>query len=543
MKSTVKDGTKKSLSQLALRILVQLGILLLLLIPTYIAISTYAIQKNAPEQSSYPSFDTMQLVGPTGTQIGTGDQDKALLAIFQPLLGSASEAQGVPSTHQAGRYTAIMHNKGVSELYTFYFSPDSPDCYYVAPDAGTFVIRSHEKTSLFLNSSYAFELYTGAKIPTLTTAATDEVIPSFAQWFYRTQNGSYTELMQATVLESILTYPVANDVGFYFSEQPDTHEVVIRQGALELYRGSAQGISLTLDNQTDFLDVEIFATYDKSDARPFYGTLTYRFRMEVVEAARFTPDELSVPFGGFFLVRCENVKNADKLEITVTPAQIAPMTPMVYEKDDFVYIAFPATRVGNSALQIKYGTITAGFELTVTRESSTHHTPTSSALKENYATLLRTHLPRLIQEKGAAVADTTLMPHGTFGVPSAERIFSFGDTLTVAGESLASTPLPFDLYRTNDPVCALSAGRVLEIGVDEHIGKYVIVDHGCGLYTWYAGLLEYHVNTGDYVARGEELGLGSTALYHEESVLIMATLGKAALSVDYLVTHQLNKFE
>jgi hypothetical protein len=72
------------------------------------------------------------------------------------------------------------------------------------------------------------------------------------------------------------------------------------------------------------------------------------------------------------------------------------------------------------------------------------------------------------------------------------------------------------------------------VGKDPLLGTYVIIDHGCGLYTWYAGLAEARAVVGDILAVGDTVGLSSTALYHEESVLIMATLGKTAVSLERL---------
>ncbi len=527
-------GKRARIKQLALFVLIRAGILLLLLIPAYIAIATYVIQKNAPQEDNTPVFDAMQLTGPTGAQIRSTPTGDTLLSVFLPLIGDAVETDGVPDSHRAGRYVASMSENGTHQPYTFFFSPDSEDCYYVTPDETVFVATAHEKTALFLNSSYAFELYTGAKIPTMTTAATDEIIPTGAQWYYRTENGLFTELTHLNVTSETRVYPIANDVAFYFSTQPDTHEVVIRHNAEELYRGDAQGISLALADHIDFLDFEISATFAESADKAFYGTLSYRFRMEVVEAAHFTPDRLSVPSGGFFIVQCENVKNVDKLQVTLTTAK-AP--PVIFEKDGLAYIAFPVGTAGQYQMNITYGTITATFDFTATATGSTHHTATTAALYQNFSALLRTHLPILINEKGAAVANTALLPRGTFLAYTEDRAFAYGDTLTVDGEDLSDIPLPFDLYCISGDVPALSAGRVLEIGVDEYIGKYVILDHGCGLYTWYAGLLEFRVQKDDYVQIGQAVGVASDSPDYGKPVLVMATLGKGALSVDYLTEH------
>lgn len=526
------EEQKRSAKQIVISVLIKAGILLLLLIPTYIAIATYIVQKNAPVENDTPDFQSIVLTGPTGTEIHSLPTGDTLLSVFLPLMESATEVDGVPESHREGRYTAQLTGEAETETYAFYFLPGSPDCYITAPDGTSFIVTAHEKTTLFLNSSYAFELYEGAKLPTLTTAATDEVTPTGVTWHYRTANGYYTPLAQTGATNSAHVYPIANDVAFYFSTQPDSHEVVIRHGTTELYRGAADGISLTLADQTDFLDFEITAVFDQHESKDFYGTLTYSFRMEVVEAARFTPSALSVPSGGFFIIRCENVKNVDKLLLAITPTTA---TPVIFEKDDFAYVACAAVTAGPYRLQISYGTITATFDLVATPVESTHHTLAREELYSDLPALLQTHLPRLINEKGADLVDVTLSPHGTFLTYTDQRLLAFGDTLRVDGTDLSASPLPFDLYRIDGDVPALSAGRVLEVGVDEYVGKYVILDHGCGLYTWYAGLSELRVQKNDYVGIGQAVGISSAQ--SGRPVLVMATLGKSALSKDYLATH------
>ena len=241
-------------------------------------------------------------------------------------------------------------------------------------------------------------------------------------------------------------------------------------------------------------------------------------------------------YGGYFIVRCENVNNPDKLTINTTPANI---TPVLFARGDLLYIAFPADQVGSHTLQITYGTISKSFELVATPTVGTMHSPDKTTLGTDYLTLLRTTIPALIAEKGANASSTlttdqTKIPGGNFAAVSAARIFSYADTLTLDGVAHTDTPLSFSLYRINGNVTALSAGTVLEVGEREDIGKYVIVDHGCGLYTWYAGLGELRTHTGAILRAGDAVGVASTKLYAENSALIMATLGKQTLSVEQL---------
>ncbi len=531
---------KEQRKKLVTTILVRLLILLLLLTPTYIAIASYASQKNAPVEDDLPVFDAIRLTGPSGKEIPSLAEGDTLLSVFLPLFGNTSKTDSIPPSHRDGAYTAVMKSGNKEEQYTFYFAPYSTDCYYTTPAGESFLSSNSERTETFLNSAYSYELYEGAKVPTLSTAVTDAVAPSLVSWHYRTKNGTFSALAQASVAGDTLTYPIAaNDVVFRFSSTPDAHEITIKHRETVLYNGSVDGISLSIEENMELLDVEMSATYHERADRDFYGTLSYRFRMEMVEAADFIPSTEQVQVGGYFIVRCENVNNTDKLTINMSPANI---TPVLFARGDLIYIAFPADKAGSHTLQITYGTISKSFELVATAPTGTVHAPDKSTLGTDYVTLLRTTLPTLIAEKGASVSGTlttdgTKIPNGKFAAVNAPRIFSYGDTLELDGVTHTDTPLPFGLYRINGTVSALSAGTVLEIGEREDIGKYVIVDHGCGLYTWYAGLGELRTHTGAILRAGDAVGVASTKLHTESSALIMATLGKATLSVEHLAAN------
>lgn len=57
------------------------------------------------------------------------------------------------------------------------------------------------------------------------------------------------------------------------------------------------------------------------------------------------------------------------------------------------------------------------------------------------------------------------------------------------------------------PILASNDGTVVLVKERYYSGKTVIIDHGEGLYTCYFHLSDYRVNTGDSVARGQEIGL------------------------------------
>jgi septal ring factor EnvC (AmiA/AmiB activator) len=64
----------------------------------------------------------------------------------------------------------------------------------------------------------------------------------------------------------------------------------------------------------------------------------------------------------------------------------------------------------------------------------------------------------------------------------------------------------------------------------------VIIDHGCGIYSWYCGLSQIYLAVGDIVAAGDRLGkAGSTLSANgEQTLLLMTTVGKTAIDPAFL---------
>jgi murein DD-endopeptidase MepM/ murein hydrolase activator NlpD len=64
-----------------------------------------------------------------------------------------------------------------------------------------------------------------------------------------------------------------------------------------------------------------------------------------------------------------------------------------------------------------------------------------------------------------------------------------------------------------DPIAAAGAGTVTAAGREGGYGIYVRIDHGNGLQTAYAHLLNYNVKPGQCVSEGEVIGrLGNTGI-------------------------------
>lgn len=209
---------------------------------------------------------------------------------------------------------------------------------------------------------------------------------------------------------------------------------------------------------------------------------------------------------------------------------------MRWQTGDTVFVAIPATKVGSHRLNIGYGTIVDRLDLTVKEKSTAaSHTATAELFSGSFIPALSGGIAEKLLQKGAAAVDTSLIPGSVFTSPEADGfslLYRFGDTITVTDTDVENAALPFELYRGSGSIRATSFGIVKEVGNDALLGRYVIVDHGCGLYTWYCGLEHVYVSVGMPIASGDTLGTAGTtgpALAGERSLLLMVTLGKEAI--------------
>ncbi len=525
---------RKNARPLFFRALIATAFVLVLLIPSYIAISDYLINKNNPANSKDTHYTAARMEGPSGkTQVFTPDADGTggLFDILNPLIESGERVSAIPPDFVKS-YSLTLTSDSGTENYLFYCDVSVCDLYF-EDTSGNCYRAGAKDAALFLNSTYAYELYPQSAPPVLTTAATDEIIPSEITWHYRSQNSEYTDRIDLEATDEVRVYPIANDIGFTFSLQPSTYTIrVVQNGKTHTYQNQGS-FSLPQLNEHDVLDVEITATYERSVISPYYGEIVYRFQMNVVEAAKFTVINRNFTAGGYFLLSCQNVKNAEKLVVNLSPFT---GEPVIFRRDDVVFAAIPAGESGEKELSVSYGTIGEVFRLAVRSARTKSYTEKSADIRGDLAALTA-GLPALIAEK-TTESDNTITPVERFAdytALGAKRVYGYGDSLSI--DDAEPIALPFELYSGIRIVTATACGTVRDAGEHPLLGKYVIVDNGCGLYTWYCGLSEIRVETGSILALGDTLGLAGKSGFgpaDTNCVMVITTLGGTAISPESL---------
>ena len=547
-----KRKKKKLRRSSLLSFLIGTGILLLLFIPFWLGLANYIYVKNTPVEVVETYYTSLELRGPTGTTVtvlpagadAPPTESSRLFETFRRMLADAVYTPGIPDTH-TGHYQVTMRTNTGELVYTFHFSTVDGAAYYTDAN-GTNYRTVDGRAEAFLNSSYAYELYDQSTPPVLTSAATDTIIPSALSWSYQTKDGTFADLTQLSLTNEILTYPIANDIAFVFSLPPSTCRLTIRNGTRVVHTGEGvSSISLPSAELTqgNVLDFEIEAVYQQDSRFKYYGSAVYRFRMVVVEAAKFFLDGAGADAsqahtateGDYFILSCQNVRNEQNLIISASPTPLAT-EPVIFKRGETVYAAIPATGVGQKRLTVTYGTVSSSFDLNITAKADAVHHDSITLRGDWEGALKGDLLGSYVSGKGAA-ADTAhpykFTPDYAFLPPVAPApTLAFGDTLTTG--ALQDASLPFELYAVPGTVCAMGGGYVLEaVENDTLLGNYVILDHGGGLYTWYCGLAQLFVTKGSPVAQGQALGTaGQTGLgiADTDCVLILATWGKTVFS-------------
>ena len=528
-----------------LKVLAYIGIALLLLIPSYIAVSHYIYQLNntAPEVESYHT--SVELVGPSGFLITAESGEKKdghdLLDYFEEMIANALPVPQIPATHSTAYQVTLHDNKGVSEVYSFAFASDSSVAYFTDAQGRTFNVK--EQYALpFLNSPHAYKIYPQATPPRLTSEGTDEIIPIQLSWSYRTQN-DFTELLYCeTTANEALEYPIVNDISFEFSLLPSTCTVIIQSESGEaLYSGPFDGISLPPLEQDQLFTFEIRASYSPKSNVDYSGEVVYKFRMRVVEAADFRADTEAPVAGGFVVISYHNVRNQEKVVFSSVPALTSD--PIVINEAGRTYALIPTPATGAQTLTITYGTVKTEIHLNVQPVTGNTCTLPAAALRGDWEGALSGELAALIAQHGATaqgsgLSATTYTPFA--GTPT----LSFGDTLTV--EDGFSLTAPLALYEHSGTVRPVAAGKVAYVGECELLGRFVILDHGRGICTWYAGLSYVSATVGDTLTPDDGFALagrGGIGLADKDSVVLLATLGKTAISPDFLCQYTLSPVE
>jgi len=501
----------------ALRTLLISLIVLALFIPSAIVI-TDLLNKDASDADTHTYIALYR----DGTLIAEEQgnpntaKDTSLLFIFNGFREGLISVPALPSDlSQKNALTVQIQANGTASEYLCYFSLNEGYSFRADKDGSAYRI-SQDSASSFLASPYSEFLHEKAIPPTLLTTAGDRVLPKTADWTYSPDGGKTLLPAKSVALSSeILSYDMAGFLGLAFSRNPSECTVKIFESGIEKHSVAPEELSSITVTPGTTLRFTVTATWQESAPDVPFGTLTYEFNVIVRDPTEAFFSASSLTAGDFVALSLTNVSDVSRIQFSCEPS--IHMTPR------FVMNGTVARTLIPFSTELPKG----DYHITVTYGATTHtHTVTIGDAPASSSTVLPEATPSTEKLFGVTATEELLALRLRVGLlPSGDPRFttpfssytkqgaavglSFHDSILQAGNDHVFT-VPFEEYTfsgsASHAVTAANSGRVILSETSESLGRFVVIDHGLGLRSWYAQLSDVSVRVGDVVITGQAIG-------------------------------------
>jgi len=469
----------------------------------------------------------------------TGDamqpKDDSLFSILFSLRQNLTPIDKLPDNVKDKTMLRIsLEENDVTTNYRCYFDLSNQKSVCLDDAENAFSI-AEDDAEAFLCSSYSQMLYKSATPPELYTTANDMVTPAGVQWLYRNYDGIFVNATDIATQSKILTYGMAGSLELRFTADPDRCTVTIFRDDEVLYRDiSHQKLpEITVDTGST-LRLQVTAEWaDKLDT-PFRGSMQYDFYIVVRDRAQISLDKTSLTTGQYALIRCENVPYADRIQFACSPD--LGYTPEFFQSGNTAYALLPfatALSAGDYEISITYGA-TVVKETVTLKKSQNVLSFTSPLTHEQVQNRLG---ESAISEWNALryslrhITIDHIFFRGSFTdytESGSSIVYRFGAPLFFTESEYALTAEGMEYTTKNKGGSAIpvaNAGQVIWAGHIAHLGNLVVVEHGLGLRTWYAGLSEIDVREGDALQKGQSVGkAGRDVFSGKEGFILLCTV-------------------
>ena len=521
--------------------------LVLLFIPTYIAIASYNSQKPS---ENLPTVSTLTISDPEGrTSTVTSNNDpNGVFEMFNTINASGTPVSSLPDSLAGNGFLLVTFSTPDSDQsYKYYFTTSSSDCYYADPTGKIYKIAIN-RAKEFLGSSYSVYLYKTATPPVLTASGTSVISATAMEWYYLVSGGTYQQYDYQPSTNDSLTYDVGNNFTFNFSIAPSDSNLKVFNADELLYDGGINDLhdlKLTRNSTLRFL---ITASWAQAGESEYYGNALYEFNALVLAPAEFKIGESVIEHGDIVAISGVNVTNPADIKVTFEPQLANGFEPKFYADGELVHALIPFSYDvpnGEYKITVTYGITTQTLNLTVGEsrygfnKAATKYSASEAVISTCYAeddiaayNSVRSDICKNTEElkyfSGAFINYETA---GT--LTSKKSTIKLGFTrenILKDGRTFKHTGIDFEVSAGVD-VPAMSSGKVVYAGFCDVLGNFVVVDHGYGLKTWYAHLSEISVSVGDIVRTSQSLGkTGNTGFIIDNRLHVEFTLGDISVA-------------
>lgn len=414
--------------------------------------------------------------------------------------------------------------------YRLYPSLTLSGCMAQMPEGKLRLLSAEDASALLVRTELEY-LYESYRLPSLSVCSGENryaIAPNGYTWNYKKADGVYYEDLLTEKTDAIVSCNLFADFenDLLFSVQPSNYSLTVysmqngEQG-YELPVTSFAGLQFTQDT---LLSVEISARWSQASNSEQYGEATYRFQVlydvpAQVEAIGASENgEKTVAAGGYVLLRALYTNENEDLTVT---------TDLSENPVEFYYDA--AAQSSYAAIPIDMDTEPGSYEITVTSGETVRAVPvkvtempeggtrTYTVNDEDYAAYLSPEqlesLNGMLRQVRLGADDTPHMNADlAFGAPvNGEVDLAFGSMIVIGNSAVEGTgmkSLEGVLYAAakGAEVQAVQSGVCVFSGTLGAFGNAVVINHGCGIFSYYYHLDELSVAEGDAVTRSSAIG-------------------------------------
>ncbi len=515
------------------KILISVIVVLLIFIPSFLILLNYFTVEDTPptgDEISVSVYDGDALLF-SESEIKQNALPTSLVSIFDSILNGLTEQNAADTS--ATSPLVITHTvKENTKSYICYFFIDGSDRNFLVDEAGKYYKIAQNDAMLFLTSSYAQSLYSTAIPPKLYSSADVLIAPESAEWYYKNASQKYLLASGIETSENKSTYDMAGALGIEFDIAPDECVMEVYKSGIIFAKINGTDLSKITVTPGTVLNFEITATWKETEKSDFYGTIKYNFDAILRDRADFIVNKTSLSAGDFLVLACTNILDPDKIEFESSPD--IGFAPKYFESNEMVYAIIPFEAnlsSGTYSLSFTYGAASETIDIDLARPNASDDvilTPEKDIYFSNYISdkaisnfddilnATSDDLPDYLYFDGAFLDYTENGATETYQFNT-----RFQNSTGTEDHTLYGSVFTFS-DQSGAPIKAVNNGRVINCGYSDHIGNFVVVEHGLGLKTIYAHLGAINVQADDIVLKGQSIGRsGRINGYDTESFLLL----------------------
>ena len=511
---------------------------LLIFIPTYIAIASYITTQNTPLSNSYAhKIDIADLDGNVFTVAKTNESGD-LVSFFGSMNTNATKVSELPEPLVGSKfYKVTFHSGNVSEDYKYYFDTKGSLSYAEFPD-GTVYQLDIADVNKFLITPYALSLFPEDKLPILKTPSNEEILPAKVSWNYKLDGEKYSTLSGFETTEELVSYDMEGGIALNFTSDADLYTIKAYDSSSNLiYDGSTEDPSSITFDASQELTFMVSASWYEDNTRDFYGEATYNFKTNLIAGAEFFIGEESgtVDPGDFVAITGYNIDDPSKIRFYSEPS--IGYTPTFYRDGDHVVGFVPINvELENKSyvFTLSYGLHEQKINLTISNKKfSTKAQTIDKVVAENTRSEeALAEFNTLYEELCKTTSETKLFTEDFTDYEGqkamkAQITSGFGHYRTISStkEQYRNNGVEWKIAKGTE-IPAANSGKVAFAGITTFGGRMVVIDHGLGLKTWYLHLDEIKTETGKDVALGDVIGTaGNSGFAQQNGIYTIMTVG------------------